>query len=50
MKAETHHKVVVLGRFCHEIRRALPNADLHIPSVLAHLSFTHLTHDPANKQ
>lgn len=46
----THHKIVVFGGLCHEFWSALsnPDTDLRIPSVLALLCFTHLTHNPRN--
>lgn len=50
LKVYTHHKIVVLGGLGHEFWSALsnPDTDLHVPSILALLCFTHLTHNPGN--
>ena len=42
----THHKVVVLGGFGHELWSAFAHADLHTSCKLAPLSFAHLTDNP----
>lgn len=47
-EVHTYHKVVVFGGFCLKLLFTGSNADLNIPSELAHFSFTHLTHNPGN--
>lgn len=48
LKAQTHHKVVVLGGLGCKFWPALsdPDTNLDIPGVLALLCFAHLAHDP----